>query len=166
MDNVFRYSFSAAVIIGSWLLAWNGEIIAASILFYGYFIAFMLFIFQKSQRVSKRFKLEGVRRQSMRPFVILLIFQSLFFGPALYQEVSGWTPTKDDLATYDRLAPDMCPDYFASSGWERYVQRRNTAWCKLYPQYDPANKAAEIDAKATTASTSAEAPASSGDLWQ
>ncbi|MBY5819839.1 hypothetical protein HFN60_30055 [Rhizobium leguminosarum] len=137
-----------AVIALSFALAMHGELILGPALFYVYFLVVILIAAKAYGSFSAGFK----------PFVAVIVFGSLFMVPALYGGISEMRPDADILATRETYAPKLCPDYFKSSGWERYVQRRNTSWCRDYPQYDVA--AQKID-NGSTASTE-----TTGNLWK
>lgn len=136
-----------AVIALSFALGMRGQLIIGPALFYVYFLT-VIWIAAKAY---------GSFSAGFKPFVSVIVFGSLFMIPALYGGVNEMRPDADILATREAYAPTLCPDYFKSSGWERYVQRRNTSWCRDYPQYD---LAAKIDT-GSMASTEA-----TGNLWK
>lgn len=143
-------AMAMVVIAASFALAMNGELILGPALFYAYFLI-VIIIAAKAYRSAW----EGTR-----PFLAVVGFGSLFMIPALYDGISRMSPSADILDTREAYAPKLCPDYFKSSGWERYVQRRNTSWCRDYPQYDPAQVEAQIDGDATASTES------TGNLWK
>ncbi|MBP2563308.1 hypothetical protein J2857_006107 [Neorhizobium galegae] len=136
-----------AVLALSFALAMHGELLLGSGLFYVYFLIVILIAAKAYGSFSAGFK----------PFAAVLFCGSLFMAPALYSGISEMRPDADILSTREAYAPTLCPTYFKSSGWERYVQRRNTSWCRDYPQYD---MAAQIDT-GSTASTE-----TTGNLWK
>jgi hypothetical protein len=143
-------AMAMVVITASFALAMNGELILGPALFYVYFLI-VIVIAAKAYRSTW----EGTR-----PFLAVIGFCSLFMVPALIDGIGRLSPDPDIIETREAFAPTLCPDYFKSSGWERYVQRRNTSWCRDYPQYDATNVAGQIDTE-TTASTK-----TTGNLWK
>lgn len=139
-----------AVIAISFAMAMNDELILGPLLFYAYFLTVILIA-----AVAYSSAWEGIR-----PFLAVVGFVSLFMVPALYEGIGQMRPDPDMLATREVYAPTLCPHYFQAKGWERYVQRRNTSWCRDYPQYDAANVVGQINSEAT-ASTDA-----TGNLWK
>lgn len=136
-----------AVIVLSFALAMNGHLILGPALFYGYF----LIVIMIAARAYRSFS------AGAKSFAVVVVFCSLFMVPALFDGISRMSPDPDVLAVREAYAPKLCPTYFKSSGWERYVQRRNTSWCRDYPQYDMAT---QIDT-GSTAST-----ATTSNLWK
>ncbi len=136
-----------AIIVLSFALALHGHVVLGPALFYVYFLIAILI-------AAKAY---GSFSAGAKPFAAIIGFCSLFMVPALIDGIGRMNLTAEVMAVRESTAPTLCPTYFKSSGWERYVQRRNTSWCRDYPQYDVA---AQIDAE-PTASTE-----TTGNLWK
>lgn len=143
-------AMAMVVIVASFALALNGELIFGPLLFYAYFLIVILIA---AMAYSSAW--EGTR-----PFLAVVGFVSLFMVPALYEGIGQMRPDPDMLATREEYAPTLCLRYFQAKGWERYVQRRNTSWCRDYPQYNASVVAGQIDSE-ETASTE-----TTGNLWK